>query len=98
MDDAPLYPECPHCGDAILPWDDRVATNDGALPWHRECLMRGIVGSVGHQLGRCRCFGGTEDDPPGMTPREAARASMEMYEERMRWAEMMARRILEDEP
>jgi hypothetical protein len=79
MDD-PLYPECPHCGEDILPWEDQISSNGGALPWHRECLLRSVVGSVGHQLGRCSCYGGDEDDPPGMTPREAARAAVELFE------------------
>ena len=39
-----------------------------------------VVGSVGHQLGRCSCFGGDEDDPPGMTVREAALAAVDLYE------------------
>lgn len=77
--DEPLYPECPHCGEAILPWDGRIPTNDGALLFHRECLLRAVVGSVGHQLGRCPCYGGDEDDPPGMTAREAARAAAELF-------------------
>ncbi len=49
---------------------------------HRECFLRGVVGSVGHQLGRCSCFGGTEDDPPGMTKRAAARAAVALFERR----------------
>lgn len=80
MDDAPLYPECPHCGESILPWDEQAAINNGELPIHRECLLRSLIGSVGHQLRRCSCFGGDEDDPPGMTAREAARAAAELFE------------------
>lgn len=78
--EAPLYPECPHCGESILPRDDRAETNGGALPWHRECLVRSIAGSVGHQLGRCSCFGGREDDPPGLSIRDAAKAALELFE------------------
>jgi hypothetical protein len=80
VDDDPLYPECPHCGEPILPWDDRLATDAGTRPWHRECLIRHLVGSVGHQLGRCSCFGGTEEDPPGRTAREAARAAGALFD------------------
>jgi hypothetical protein len=36
---------------------------------------------VGHQKGACPCYGGVEDDPPGATRREAARAAMEYFEE-----------------
>jgi hypothetical protein len=50
----------------------------GASVYHRECQVRAVVGSVGHQSGKCSCFGGTEEDPPGMTRREAARAAMRL--------------------
>ncbi len=80
--ETPLYPECPHCGEDILPWDDQRTTNDGTLPFHAECLIRSIVGSVGHQLGRCSCFGGNEDDPRGMTLREAAQAARDLFDRR----------------
>lgn len=43
---------------------------------HRECAARATLGSLGHQRGRCACHGGTEEDPPGMTRREAARAAL----------------------
>jgi hypothetical protein len=79
MDGDPPYPECPHCGEDVLPWDDQVVINGGAQPIHRECLLRSVVGSVGHQLGRCPCHGGHEGDPPGMTRREAARAALDLF-------------------
>ncbi len=44
-------------------------------PTHYECLMRQILGSVGHQKGLCSCYGGTEEDPPGLSKREAACAA-----------------------
>lgn len=43
---------------------------------HQECLMRAVLGSLGHQRMRCSCFGGTEEDPPHMTKREAALAAV----------------------
>jgi hypothetical protein len=33
------------------------------------------LGSVGHQKGTCSCHGGTEEDPPEMTKRQAAVAA-----------------------
>jgi len=54
-----------------------------AVPVHAECLMRMVVGSVGHQTGRCGHFGGEMDDPAGMTKRQAARAACETFEARM---------------
>lgn len=49
------------------------------LSFHVECQMRGIVGSVGHLLHRCPCFGGTSEDPPGLNRREAAKLAAETY-------------------
>lgn len=49
---------------------------------HHACLMRCVVGSVGHQQGKCSCFGGVGDgDPDGMTPREAALAADKYFKE-----------------
>ena len=58
---------CPHCLEPIAPGEKTLATDCGQVLYHRECLLRMVVGSVGHLVGRCSCFGGSEDDPPGMT-------------------------------
>ena len=49
-------------------------------PIHTECLLRQTIGSVGHQRKTCSCFGGTEEDPPGLTKRQAALAAVREYE------------------
>ncbi len=46
---------------------------------HIECVMRNVVGSVGHQLGRCPCYGGVEEDPPGLTLRQGAREAYDLW-------------------
>ena len=68
---------CQYCGEEILPGgrSDAVCNAD----YHIECAFRGVGGSVGHILKRCSCYGGTEEDPPGMTKREAAKAALELY-------------------
>lgn len=43
---------------------------------HRDCFLRSVLGSVGHLSGRCSCHGGDQEDPPGMTIREAATAAV----------------------
>lgn len=48
-------------------------------PMHQECGVRSVAGSVGHIHGECSCFGGTEEDPKGMTRREAAKAALEAF-------------------
>jgi hypothetical protein len=84
--DAPAGTACPYCEEPVELSEilaHQVHTMaDGALI-HRECLCRMIVGSVGHQLGRCPCRGGTEDDPPCATLREGARAALKLFRQRM---------------
>lgn len=46
--------------------------------YHYECFARGIIGSVGHLKKQCTCYGGTMDDPPEMTKREAAQAALDL--------------------
>lgn len=85
MVSAPIGMVCSHCDELIEAGDSGMWQAHIELdrphavgrPVHRECVIRSIVGSVGHQEGRCSCFGGTEEDPPGMTKREAARAAAE---------------------
>lgn len=42
---------------------------------HADCGIRSVAGSLGHQRGRCSCFGGDEEDPAGVSRRLAARAA-----------------------
>jgi len=53
------------------------------LAYHADCWQRQIIGSVGHIAKRCSCYGGTEEDPPGLTRREAATAACRAFEQRM---------------
>jgi hypothetical protein len=79
--EVPLGRTCILCREPILEGD--IGTINGAdQVSHYECTMRGVVGSVGHQMGRCKCFNGTEEDPPGMTRREAAIAACRLWDER----------------
>jgi hypothetical protein len=85
MTETPVGAPCLHCGEPIEDRDSGVILPHVNLQGettfeaqHRECFMRGIVGSVGHQLGRCSCYGGSPDaegDPPGLTRRAGARAA-----------------------
>lgn len=85
--DVPLTPtpvgmKCSWCDESIAEGDVGEVSlhvlRDGSQiyrPVHRECRVRAALGSVGHQLRKCSCYGGTEEDPEGMTKREAARAA-----------------------
>jgi hypothetical protein len=69
---------CLYCNDPILPGEKRVPVNfDDVL--HRECHIRMLVGSVGHLMKTCSCYGGNEEDPPDMTKHEAAHAATFLY-------------------
>lgn len=94
--ETPAQGACMHCAEAIAAGEDsmrysghisRDAAGDPVLgpglPAHRECFLRQVYGSVGHQTGTCACNGTANpimEDPENMTPREAARAAVEMYE------------------
>lgn len=78
----PLGQVCLLCAEAVVDGDTGTIDASGRVI-HYECGMRGIVGSVGHQLKRCHCFGGTYDDPPGMSRREAAKAAVALWETKL---------------
>lgn len=73
---------CPYCDEPVSELELRAQVYWHTEPkqrWaHYECSVRQTVGSVAHQLGKCSCYGGTEDDPEGMTKREAAKAALNL--------------------
>ncbi len=80
--DVPVGQECGWCGEAIV-FDDYGLLLPGPIEvaYHYPCYMRTIIGSVGHQRKTCSCYGGSEEDPEGMTSRQAAEAALEEYEQ-----------------
>jgi hypothetical protein len=83
--ETPVGQSCIYCQEAIAEDDEGIVmpyheTEVSWKPTHRECLLRQVVGSVGHQQKRCSCHGGTEEDPPGLTKREAAKAAVALFE------------------
>jgi hypothetical protein len=86
--EVPVGQKCLWCQDPIEEGDSGVVTfcihADGTgthEPSHRDCHIRQAVGSVGHQLGKCICFGGpgSYDDPPGLTYRQAAELAVALF-------------------
>src|SRR4051812_31533512 len=77
----PVGQACLHCEEEIKEGDEgEMMPGGGAIrPVHAECLLRMVMGSVGHQQRRCPCYNGTEEDPPGMTTRQAAIAAAEYF-------------------
>lgn len=85
----PIGQKCLHCEEVFIDGDRGFVLGyagpegvDGEVGYHRECFLRSIFGSVGHQLGTCSCEGGHDEDPPGMTKREAARAAVSLFEKK----------------
>jgi hypothetical protein len=78
----PVGQSCLRCDEPIEQWASGVVMSCVTMagttrrPQHLECFIRGGVGSVGHLRGRCSCYGGTEEDPPGLTKRQAALAAV----------------------
>lgn len=83
-------PICTWCEEPVTKDDERAPIINEV--WHRECGIRAIVGTMAHIQGRCSCFAPfndpEEEDPPGMTRREAARAAAKAADE---LAEKMSR-------
>jgi hypothetical protein len=93
----PVGEPCAHCGEAIAPDDAGVSMaavlaaeaggwRTGRLPYHATCFQRTVLGSVGHVLGQCSCYGGDPDadlDPPGLTRREAAALAVALWRRRL---------------
>lgn len=66
---------CGHCDELVLVDEplQPVPVNGGSEFMHRECLMRSVAGSVGHQMRTCSCYGGIGNgDPIGVSVRDAA--------------------------
>lgn len=79
----PLGAVCPHCRELFSESDSGVWLNNNMTAMHLECFMRGILGSVAHQRRRCHCYGGHENDSPGLTIRQAAVAAYLEYQSQL---------------
>lgn len=62
---------CLHCQEPLE--GPCFELNAGAEYMHRECMIRGVSGSVGHQMGQCSCHGMEDTSEIGLSKREAAR-------------------------
>lgn len=77
--EVPFGAQCLHCLELIDEDDSGFVYVNGPVA-HRNCGIRMVVGGVNHVEGRCTCCGGTDPpDPPGITPREAARLAVEAF-------------------
>ena len=77
--ETPIGKPCMLCEEGVLAGDMGTINGLGQI-MHYECQMRLVVGSVGHLMARCSCYGGTEEDPPGTSRRVAAKAATALWE------------------
>lgn len=86
---APIGEDCGWCEEPIMEGDDgltipHVSETVTEKPYHQECFLRTIVGSLAHQQQRCSCFGGLDDeDSPGISKRQAAIEAVEFFKKGM---------------
>lgn len=74
---------CMWCDEAILAGEPTKSDVAGQ-PFHFNCWVRLIVGSLAHIEHRCSCFvrGSREGDPEGLTLRQAANRAAEEWHRR----------------
>ena len=81
----PVESKCCFCEEGFVKGDQGIAIPAGEFIslsyFHKNCFLRTIVGSVGHQRKQCSCHGGTLEDPQELSLREAANAAVREYEE-----------------
>jgi ribosomal protein L37E len=76
--EVPTHMRCFHC-DEPFEVDDVGTINDAGQAMHHACTFR-ILGSAGHHLQLCSCFGGDLEDPEWMTKKQAAVAALKVYQ------------------
>ena len=72
---------CHWCDEPILA-SESIAADFPLLHMHRECALRGVLGSLGHLQRRCSCFvkgSEAEHDPLHVSKRDAARWAAVVY-------------------
>lgn len=89
--DVPVGQPCGWCAEPLRPGDEGLliphlsGDRCGPVPYHAECNLRQVLGSVAHQGRRCSCFGGAFEDDPALSKREAARAAIREFERKRRF-------------
>ena len=81
---------CPLCNEAILRSELASPLNNDPRGGHYECVMRSVIGSVGHQRGECHCFGKEDTSEVGLSYREAAKRAVEEWKRLQATATIMA--------
>ncbi len=76
---------CGYCEEAVTLQEQHPNFRE---PMHFACGLRAVAGSLGHLMRVCRCFvppsldgPEPEEDPPGMTKRQAAQIAFDYFRE-----------------
>lgn len=80
----PVGKVCLWCEEKIKDGDkgfliSNISNTEEYNPAHTECFLRQIYGSIGHQKKNCSCFGGSEEDPVGLSKRESAIVAVDYF-------------------
>ena len=80
----PIGKFCSYCEEPFLAEDAGIMLPHHGKkvvdhPYHQNCFLRTVLGSVGHQQGDCSCHGGTDEDPLNLTKRQAADAAVHHF-------------------
>ncbi|MGE5611047.1 MAG: hypothetical protein ACM359_17485 [Bacillota bacterium] len=78
----PVGSHCLWCAEPIREGDGGYmvpSIGQTDQPCHLACFIRQLVGSVAHQQRQCSCYGGSGEDDPALTRRQAAQAAFEEY-------------------
>jgi len=96
--DTPVGTPCAWCDETIAQGEHGLfiphVTSTGSaetlevsavyLPYHQECMLRTVLGSLAHVERRCTCYGGTKNDEAhgALTKRQEARLVVAIWEQR----------------
>jgi hypothetical protein len=72
---------CAYCEEELVQPPHECFYETVLLDCHEEYAVRMLVGSAAHQLKECSCFvqDGARHDPPGVSPREAAKLAFDVF-------------------
>lgn len=85
--DTPVNEICQFCEEVFIENDAGVSLPylsekniNVFIHYHKNCFLRTIVGSVGHQNKECSCYGGKSEDPVHLSLREAANQAVLLFQ------------------
>jgi len=66
--------DCPLCGEIVVRDSRPLGTREGIVQAHRECMLRDVMGGIGHLIAHEYWCGEPRNDPDaGLTRHQSAR-------------------------